>query len=597
MRETPKTLPKLPVPDPKNTLKHFLNFAEALQTRKDFEETKSVVNDFVEKELPTLQKLLEERAAKLNNWLTPWWLNVAYLEARAPLPVVTSPGLIFPHFPCTGKGFQSEYAAKVTQAAVEFHLKVLRGELPQDMFGKTPFDMSQYMFIFGTTRIPKKGCDKIRYGFANENQQRHIIVLHNGHVTLITMFNSIIKRSPERLSHSVGIISSDNRDLWSEVYEQLKAHPTNSVNLSCIEDALFAVCLDQEFKPSEGYQEKDEMARQCLHGGGVKSNACNRWYDKTLQFLIGKNGFVGINYEHTPAEGPPIATMADFICDKIFANDFKDDFTTPEVQVQRLDFELNDSQKAQIRKSEKQLDCFILLAFRVADDLDVAVHTFTRFGKNFPKSVGISPDSFIQMAFQLAFYRIHSTCEFEYLPYLPQKLFSKAIGIHLSPSHTSIISLFISMMSILPIYTGTIIVEDIYDALKAAADSHKNYTLECMNGTGMDRHLLAWNLLAAENGLAKPSILKTPAYQQMSHFQVSTSQVPTRNHLQLGFGPSAPDCYGICYNPQETELHFTITSFKSYGSTNSKRFVKELDRALDDMNLACSKATRERSKL
>ncbi|KJH51291.1 hypothetical protein DICVIV_02494 [Dictyocaulus viviparus] len=118
-----------------------------------------------------------------------------------------------------------------------------------------------------------------------------------------------------------------------------------------------------------------------------------------------------------------------------------------------------------------------------------------------------------------------------------------------------------------------------------------------MNGSGMDRHLLAWNLLAVENGLPKPSILQTSAYQHMNHFQVSTSQVPTRNHIQLCFGPSAPDCYGICYNPQETELHFAVTSFKSYGSTSSKRFVKELNHALNDMRSVCNKARRTMSKL
>ena len=48
-------------------------------------------------------------------------------------------------------------------------------------------------------------------------------------------------------------------------------------------------------------------------------------------------------------------------------------------------------------------------------------------------------------------------------------------------------------------------------------------------------------------------------------------QVPTRNNIQMCFGPSADDCYGICYNPQEKQLHFTITAFKSCPSTSSKR--------------------------
>lgn len=51
---------------------------------------------------------------------------------------------------------------------------------------------------------------------------------------------------------------------------------------------------------------------------------------------------------------------------------------------------------------------------RVADDVDVVAYTFKRYGKNFPKSLKISPDSWIQMAFQLAFYRIHSAGEISY---------------------------------------------------------------------------------------------------------------------------------------------------------------------------------------
>ncbi|KAK6043897.1 hypothetical protein COOONC_18598 [Cooperia oncophora] len=91
---------------------------------------------------------------------------------------------MFPLFPNTGKDTQIDHAAKITQAAVEFYLKIIRNEIPQDMAGKTPFDMSQYMFMYGTTRIPRKGCDELRYGYTNENQSKHIAVIHNGHVSL-----------------------------------------------------------------------------------------------------------------------------------------------------------------------------------------------------------------------------------------------------------------------------------------------------------------------------------------------------------------------------------------------------------------------------
>ena len=40
-------------------------------------------------------------------------------------------------------------------------------------------------------------------------------------------------------------------------------------------------------------------------------------------------------------------------------------------------------------------------------DLEMTCFVFDSYGKNFIKSQKLSPDSFIQMAIQLAFYRIH----------------------------------------------------------------------------------------------------------------------------------------------------------------------------------------------
>ena len=39
------------------------------------------------------------------------------------------------------------------------------------------------------------------------------------------------------------------------------------------------------------------------------------------------------------------------------------------------------------------------------DDLDLLIYDFESFGKNFPKSQKLSPDAFVQIAMQLAFYK------------------------------------------------------------------------------------------------------------------------------------------------------------------------------------------------
>ena len=46
--------------------------------------------------------------------------------------------------------------------------------------------------------------------------------------------------------------------------------------------------------------------------------------------------------------------------------------------------------------------------YRASSDLEVRVLQFRHFGKEFVKGRRQSPDSFVQMAFQLAFFRIHS---------------------------------------------------------------------------------------------------------------------------------------------------------------------------------------------
>ena len=66
-----------------------------------------------------------------------------------------------------------------------------------------------------------------------------------------------------------------------------------------------------------------------------------------------------------------------------------------------------------------------------------------------------------------------------------------------------------------------------------------------------------------------------------------------------GFGPSAADCYGVCYNPHEHKIFFTITAFNECKETSAERlnigrqifkrilysfrFSKELEIALLDM--------------
>lgn len=77
----------------------------------------------------------------------------------------------------------------------------------------------------------------------------------------------------------------------------------------------------------------------------------------------------------------------------------------------------------------------------------------------------------------------------------------------------------------------------------------------------MDRHLLGLKMMALEKEEKLPLIFSSNIYNHLTHFRLSTSQVPTRELMFMGFGPSAPDCYGVCYNPQEKNISFSVTAF------------------------------------
>lgn len=60
-------------------------------------------------------------------------------------------------------------------------IKNFRDTLKPEKIGNTLLDMSQYKFLFGTTRIPNNKKDILHFGHPSS---KHILVVRNGHVIL-----------------------------------------------------------------------------------------------------------------------------------------------------------------------------------------------------------------------------------------------------------------------------------------------------------------------------------------------------------------------------------------------------------------------------
>lgn len=99
---------------------------------------------------------------------------------------------------------------------------------------------------------------------------------------------------------------------------------TNRDSLDAIERSIFVLCLDSAVPVTLNHRNSiDEiqnnvrddvsLASQMLHGLGTRINSANRWYDKTMQFIIAEDGACGLNYEHSPSEGIAVVQLIEHL--------------------------------------------------------------------------------------------------------------------------------------------------------------------------------------------------------------------------------------------------------------------------------------------
>ncbi|KAL5011511.1 hypothetical protein ScPMuIL_010062 [Solemya velum] len=411
------SLPRLPVPPIAQTMDKFLESVQPLLSEEELQQTHRVVKEFVKSDGPKLQVLLEERSNKKINWLSDWWRDIAYLESRLPVSINVNPGVVFPRQNYSSHADQLRFAAKVVAAVLDYKVMVDEQSLPVEQLGGKPLCMIQYYQILTGCRIPGKKKDSWTcFPPDGSDPPRHIVIIHNNTMFSLDVYGhdgkplnveqiyqqllKIVDESPQKVA-PLGLLTMEGRDNWSKQYHKLIKDKTNKASMDTIQRSIFVLCLDQPVGTHEEYaEERSIAAKAMLHGGGSDLNSGNRWFDKTLQFIVGANGTCGLNYEHTTAEGPAIVSLMDHILG----------FSEKNVEIslpaggakppQKLNFNLSPDILQNIVDAKQHADAMI-------NDVDLKVFRFDGFGKNFPKSVKMSPDAFIQIALQLAYFRLH----------------------------------------------------------------------------------------------------------------------------------------------------------------------------------------------
>uniref|UniRef100_A0A672LQ18 Carnitine O-acetyltransferase-like n=1 Tax=Sinocyclocheilus grahami TaxID=75366 RepID=A0A672LQ18_SINGR len=559
-------LPKLPVPPLQQTCEHYLAALTPIVDPEELNHTRKLLEEF---QKPggvgeRLQKGLEQRAKKMENWLSDWWLQTAYLDYRMPVVVHSSPGVVLPRMEFSDRQGQMRYAAKLIAGVLDFKSMIDNETLPVEYLGAKPLCMNQYYKVLSSCRIPGTKRDTVVNYTLDKRPPTHITVVHNFQFFVLDVYNSdatpltvdqiyiqlekIWNSSLQTNKEPIGILTSNHRNSWGKAYNNLIKDKTNKESVRAIQKSIFTVCLDAPIPRVSDDMYRTRAGVQMLHGGGSRWNSGNRWFDKTLQFIIGEDGTCGLIYEHAPAEGPPIVSLIDHVVEYMKKSEMVRTPMVPLRMPQKLRFHITPEIKKDIEEAKQNMNIMV-------HDLDMKVSVFSHFGKDFPKSQKMSPDAFIQMALQLAYYRIYKRC---------------------CPTYESA-SLRMFRLGRTDTIRSTTIDSDKF--VKAMDDPAKH----AIRGQAIDRHLLGLKLQAIEDLAALPEIFMDTSYAVVLHFNLSTSQVPAKTNCVMCFGPVVPDGYGVCYNPMDTHINFAVSAFNSCQDTNAARLAQALEDALLDI--------------
>ncbi|XP_019938358.2 choline O-acetyltransferase-like [Paralichthys olivaceus] len=603
-------LPKVPVPPLKQTLDTYLRCVQHLVKEEQFKRTKAMVEKFG---APggvgdQLQKKLLERRDKTTNWVYDYWLEDMYLNNRLALPVNSSPVMVFPKQTFRDQKDALRFAAQLIRGALDYKGLIDERALPVEsargQLAGTPLCMEQYYRLFTSYRYPGLKTDtlKVQTNAASSSAPEHIIVacknqffvldvVANGkqlnEMEILSQLEKIMKmaeNAEERLP-PFGILTSDGRTEWAQARDALTKEQTNRDSLALIESCLCVVCLDE---PSGLVPSDTNRALLMLHGGGREKNGANRWYDKSMQFVVGMDGTCGVVCDHSPFEGIVLVQCSEYLMKYITGSPSKTAraFSIRELPPPRkLLWKCSPHVQGLLTASGDRLQ-------RLVNNLDMDVFKFTAYGKEFIKRQNMSPDAFIQVALQLAFYkcrgRLVSTYESASI-----RRFQEGRVDNIRSATQEALAFVKSMTDERVNFSDSEKMKRLRDAIK----SQTNYTIAAITGMAIDNHFLGLLRISREMNMEKPEIFCDETYVASNHFILSTSQVPTTVEMFCCYGPVVPNGYGACYNPQSDHIIFCVSSFWENTETSSAVFVKALNEGLLEIRDLCNRGSAAAAKL
>lgn len=617
-----RSLPRMSVPPVNQTISKLLESMRCLMEPEEFRKFEKEAREFERTLAPKLQKLLILKSWLTQNYVSDWWTKYVYLMNRQPLANNCNYYIMDQsYWRATDKPVAR--AASLVHNLLRFKQLIDREELPPLVLRDTiPICMAQYEPLFSTTRVPHKEFDELVHYQTSES--KHIVVVVRGVYYKLNCYDcenntlsakrieeyiQLLVEDAEKVSHSlsdeekyVSGLTALERDDWAAVREKLMKSRINRDALHLVESAMFIVWIFEDDKPTE----LSNRAKIAFQG----NSEYRLWFDKCFNVVIFGDGHCALNCEHTLCDAPAFAHMWEYtLCKDVLECTFDTDgYCFPPMQTYKqsqseppakIEWDVEGRVPIQSKGSAAASGESIGIADDIRranqqaivanNDVDLKIFDHNEWGKGSIKKCKVSPDAFVQIAIQLAYYKDMGKFAQTYEASMTRLYLNGRTETVRSCTEES--CAFVKAM-----LDPNCSVEDKIKCLQVAANKHTILYKDAMNGKGIDRHLFA--LYVASRGLGydckflgdlltRPWILST---SQTPHTQ--QTNVPDPNYGNFndklcsggGFMAVAEHGYGVSYLfPNESRIFFHITSRKSSPETDTSRFGKLLYDSLDEI--------------
>lgn len=563
-----------------------------------------------------------------------------YLRARYPIAVWINWHGVLPGSWGAHGVRQAEAAAMFTRHIANFRLQLLDGTLPAESILGNKMCMHQFTRMFNSVRAPGEGMDEIRV--FPDRELTDVVVMRGG---ALYSFPVVDPKTHESLPHwhlveqfervragsalfemgsepPVAMLTAQERDEWARARAHLESiSPINRASLDAIDRAIVVLVLDDGPVP----RSTKEAAGINLVGREGKGD---RWFDKPIQMVVYENGTGGVNGEHTWADAMAVVSLFERVTRTVEAELRENGGLPSSLPPAGLPASAGGGgggsssaasaasappsapggwsgsipapgpeQKAVLdgipapRKLAWELDVPATQSVELAAThlreisrkVDMETFDFRSFGKAFMKRYKLIPDFFVQMAIQLAHYRLHGRLVATYES-CHTRLFYHGRTETIRTTSLEVRDWLQAMEE-----GSKKSDSERFELLQTSIKAHKAFAKDCLMGKGIDRHLLGMYILSEMGAVSpKPSLFTDKSWTESTNFRLSTSNVSMRDGVVCGgFMAMKTDGYGVCYAIRPDRIFFSITSNTDCPDTKAIDMREALAQALGDMQKLC----------